>query len=334
MTKDELHRYIEESKGSESNICQICAYKDEKKVYSDTWHDYKKDDCVHIMSATKSVMSLLIGIALDKGQIGSIDDKVLDYFPDYKVKRGEKTIYDVTIKHLLTMRAPYKGKGDPWSKVCSSDNWTYASLDFLGGKKGLTEEFNYKTVCLHILSGILYKATNTKTVDYANKYLFEPLGIKPYKIFIARSAEEHKQFTIEKTPKENVWFCDTEDLGTPGYGLCMSAEDMAKIGLLCLNKGVYDGKRIVSSGWIEEMSRPRAIENQNWQGMEYGYLWWILDREKKIYAALGNSGNVIYINPDKNIVIAVASYFKPTVMDRVDFIREYIEPFVCDISRR
>ena len=110
----------------------------------------------------------------------------------------------------------------------------------------------------------------------------------------ARSAEEHKQFTIEKTPKENVWFCDTEGMGTPGYGLCMSAEDMAKIGLLCLNKGVYDGKRIVSSGWIEEMSRPRTIENQNWQGMEYGYLWCILDRKKKIYAALGNSGIFIF----------------------------------------
>lgn len=56
-------------------------------------------------------MALLMGIALDKGQIRSVDDKVLDYFPCYKVKRGEKTIYDVTIKHLLTMRAPYKCKG-------------------------------------------------------------------------------------------------------------------------------------------------------------------------------------------------------------------------------
>lgn len=328
MTKDELHRYIEESKGNESNICQICAYKNGQMVYSDTWHDYKKNGCVHIMSATKSVMSLLIGIAIDKGQIGSVDDKVLDYFPDYKVKCGEKAIYDVTIKHLLTMRAPYKGKGDPWSKVCSSDNWTYASLDFLGGRNGLTDEFNYKTVCLHILTGILYKATNIKTVDYANKYLFEPLGIKTHTNYYAETAEEHKQFTIEKTPKGNVWFCDTEDLGTPGYGLCMSAEDMAKIGQLCLNKGVYNGKRIISANWIDEMTRPRVIENQNWQGMEYGYLWWILDREKKIYAALGNSGNVIYINPEKNIVIAVASYFKPTVMDRVDLIRKHIEPFV------
>ncbi len=331
MTKDELHKYIEESGGSESNICQICAFKDGRMVYSDTWHDYKKDDCVHIMSATKSVVSLLVGIALDKGQIGSINDKVLDYFPDYHVKRGEKTIYDVTVKHLLTMRAPYKGKGDPWSKVCSSVDWTYASLDFLGGKSGVTDEFNYRTVCLHILSGILYKATGMKTVDYANKHLFEPLGIRKHRNYTARSAEEHKQFTISKTPKENIWFCDRDGLGTPGYGLCMSAEDMAKIGHLCLNKGIWNGKQIVSSGWIEEMTRPRAIENQNWQGMEYGYLWWIIDREKNICAALGNSGNVIYIDPGRNIVIAVASFFRPTVMDRTDFIRGYIEPFVCGI---
>jgi len=104
MNKEELHKLIEEQ---EPNICQIVAYKDNKKVYSDCWNNYKVDDCVHIMSATKSIMVLLIGIAIDKGQIGSVDDKVLDYFPDYKVKRGEKTIYDVTIKHLVTMRAPY-----------------------------------------------------------------------------------------------------------------------------------------------------------------------------------------------------------------------------------
>ena len=59
-------------------------------------------------------------------------------------------------------------------------------------------------------------------------------------------------------------------------------------------------------------------------------IWWIIEREKNIYAAIGNSGNVIYINPEKNIVVAVASYFKPTVFDRVDFIREYIEPFILE----
>ena len=327
MNKEELHDFIEKQ---QPNICQIVAYKDGEKVYSDCWNDYKADDCTHIMSATKSIMALLTGIALDKGQIRCVDDKVLDYFPDYKVKRGEKTIQDVTIRHLLTMRVPYKCKGDPWTKVCSSDNWTYTSLDFLGGRKGLTDEFNYQTVCLHILSGILYKATNRITVDYANENLFEPLGIQPHINYEAKTAEEHKQFTIGKTPKANIWFCDPDGLGTPGYGLCMSAEDMAKIGLLCLNKGIYDGKRIVSSGWIEEMTSPRTVESDRFRGMDYGLLWWIIDREKNIYAAIGNSGNVIYVNPEKNIVVAVASYFKPTVFDRVDFIREYIEPFICE----
>jgi len=325
ILETELHDLIKEH---QPNICQIAAYRNGEKVYSDCWNDYKADDCVHIMSATKSIVALLIGIAVDRGQIGYVNDKILDYFPEYQVKRGEKTIYNVTIKHLLTMRAPYKCKDDPWSKVCSSDNWTYASLDFLGGRKGLTDEFNYQTVCLHILSGILYMATGMKTVDYANKYLFEPLGITAHKNFYAETAEEHKAFTIEKTPKSSIWFSDPDGLGTPGYGLCMSAEDMAKIGLMCLNKGVYNGKRIVSADWITEMTHPRTVESDRFRGMDYSYLWWIIDRERNIYAAIGNSGNVIYVNPEKEIVVAVASYFKPTVFDRVDFIREYIEPFV------
>ena len=325
MNREELYRLIKEK---QPNICQVVAYKKGEKVYSECWNDYKPNDCTHIMSATKSIVALLIGIAIDKGQIKSVDDKVLDYFPDYKVKRGEKTIYDVTVKHLLTMRAPYKCKSDPWSKVCISENWTYASLDFLGGRKGLTDEFNYQTVCLHILSGILYQATGMNTVDYANQYLFEPLGIKKHVNYYAKSAEEHKQFTIGKLPKDHIWFADRDGLGTPGYGLCMSAEDMAKIGLLCLNKGIYDGKQIVSSEWIEKMTCPRAVENNRFRGMDYGYLWWIIDRKKNIYAAIGNSGNVIYVNPEKNLVVSVASYFKPTIFDRVDFIREYIEPFI------
>ena len=327
MNRQELHDLITRQ---QPNICQMVVVKDDETVYSDTWNDYKKGDCVHVMSVTKSIMSLLIGIANDRGQIHSVDDKVLDYFPEYKVKRGEKTIYEVTIRHLITMRAPYKGKGDPWSKVCSSENWTYTSLDFLGGKKGLTDEFKYSSVCLHVLSGILYRATKMKPVDFANEYLFEPLGIKKHKTYIAKSAEEHREFTISKLPKENLWFSDSQGLGTPGYGLCFCAEDMAKIGVLCLNNGKYDGRLIVSSAWIEEMTRAKTVEGKHFRGMAYGYLWWIVDRNKKIYAAIGNSGNVIYVNPEKNLVVAVASYFKPTIFDRIDFIREYIEPFACD----
>ena len=233
------------------------------------------------MSATKSIVALLVGIAVDRGEIGSIDDKVLSYFPDYQVKRGEKTIYDVTIRHLLTMRAPYK-------------------------------------------------ATGMTTVEYANEYLFKPLGIAEHENYYAKSAEEHKQFTMDKEPKTNVWFADRDGLGTPGYGLCMCAKDMAKIGQLCLNEGVWEGKQIISASWIKDMTRPRKIEGQMWRGMMYGYLWWITNPEKNIYAAIGNSGNVIYVNPDKNVVVSVASYFKPTIFDRVDFIEEYVLKSLLD----
>ena len=78
------------------------------------------------------------------------------------------------------------------------------------------------------------------------------------------------------------------------------------------------------------MTIPKEIDGKNFRGMMYGFLWWIIDIKKNIYAAIGNSGNVIYINPSKNVVISVASYFKPTILDRIDFIQEYIEPFVLE----
>ena len=323
MKREELYACIQ---NQQPNICQIAVIQNGSEVYSAEWNGYRKTDCAHIMSATKSVMALLTGIAIDRGMIQSIDDRVLSYFPEYAVKRGEKTIQNVTIKHLLTMRAPYKGKGDPWTKVCSSENWTNASLDFLGGRRGIDGNFDYRTVCLHILSGILARATGMKTVDFANQALFRPLGIPDHENYFAYTVQEHKHFTVDCQPKGNIWFADPQGLGTPGYGLCMSAADMAKIGLLCLQNGTYAGQRIVSEAWIAEMTAPRAVENDWFRGMSYGYLWWIIHPDRNIYAAIGNSGNVIYINPQKNVAAAVASYFKPAVFDRVDFIEDVLLP--------
>ena len=139
MNKKELKDLIAKT---QLNICQIVVLKGGREVFAGEWNGYKRDDCTHIMSATKSIVSLLNGIAIDRGLIKSIDDKVLDYFPDYQIKRGEKTIQDVTIRHLLTMRAPYKCKGDPWSKVCASEDWTKSSLDLLGGRKVISFLFD------------------------------------------------------------------------------------------------------------------------------------------------------------------------------------------------
>ena len=127
MTKEELHLQIEESTGNESNVCQVCAIKNGEVVYEDHWSGFECDTPVNVNSVTKGIMALLTGIAFDRGLIESTEQKVLDFFPDYTVKRGEKTIYDVKLKHLLTMIAPYKYRSEPWKKVCTSSDWTKAA---------------------------------------------------------------------------------------------------------------------------------------------------------------------------------------------------------------
>lgn len=325
MNQKELHALVEEQ---EKNICQIVAYKNGREVYSDTWNGYQKEDACHVMSVTKSVVAILIGIAMDQGLIKSVEQPVLDFFPDYKIKRGEKTIQKVTLRHLLTMTAPYKYRSEPWTKVCTSGDWTVAALDLLGGKAGITGEFKYSTLGIHILTGILAKTSKMTPVDFANQYLFEPLGIARHENYYAQTEEEHKEFTLSKAPRKQVWFSDPQGVGTAGYGLCFSAEDMAKIGQLCLQKGEYGGKRIVSAKWLEEITTPYQNCGEKFGNMSYGYLWWIPYEGEKTFAAIGDGGNVIYVHPEKNIVIAAACTFKPRIFDRVDFLRKYVETYI------
>lgn len=323
----EFHSYVSDN---QSNICQVTVIQNGKTIINDSWNGYKADDTVHTMSVTKSIVSLLVGIAIEQGLIGSVDDYVLDYFPDYKIKRGEKTIQKVTLKNLLTMTAPYKYKSEPWSKICVQEDWSIAALDFLGGRCGITGEFQYSTLGIHILTGIIARVSKMTTVDFANKYLFEPLMIAPRKIYVDPDAEAHKAFTVGKTPKGNIWFSDEKGVGAAGYGLCLSAEEMSKIGLLCVKKGVFNNRRIVSEKWLAESTAVRLHCDEKFRGMKYGYLWWIIDENEGSYAAIGNSGNVIYINPKKELVVAVSGYFKPKVFDRIDFIKEQIEEKIED----
>lgn len=88
-----------------------------------------------MFSVTKSILSILIGIAIDKGYIKSIHQPILDFFPDYIVKKREKTIQSITLYHMMTMIAPYKYKYAPYTKYFTSEDWVKSSLDLLGGKR-------------------------------------------------------------------------------------------------------------------------------------------------------------------------------------------------------
>lgn len=324
MTKEELHNLVSNSKGNESNICQIYAFKNGEVLLDESFKDYDSDTPININSVTKGVMALLTGIAIDKGYIKSVDQKVMEFFPDYIPKRGEKTIYDVTIKHLLTMTAPYKGRSEPWKKVCASEDWTRAVLDNLGGRNGITGEFRYATLGIQILSGIIENAIHGKLIDFANEYLFLPLGIPKHDLHGDSSKEDQFAFFMNKTPRRHEWYSDPKDVVTAGWGLCLSAKDEAKLGELVLNDGVYQGKQIISKEWIKEMLMPRQKLGMMFGYMEYGYLWYKPYKDKEVYAAIGDSGNIIYINIEKNISVGITGTFKPRIFDRVQFIEKYI----------
>ncbi len=328
MNRESLHKFIEISTGNAGNICQIQAIKNGEVIYNDTWRRFKTEDPVNVNSVTKGVMALLTGIAVDKGLIKDVNQKVMDFFPYYEVKRGEKTIYDVTIKHLLTMTAPYKYKSEPWTKICTSDDWTKATLDFLGGRNGITGEFKYATLGIQILAGIIENAAGEKCIDFANKNLFIPLGIPEHVLHGESNKEDQFDFFMNKGPRKNEWYSDPKDTVTAGWGLCATGRDLARLGEMVLHEGAYDGKQIISSEWISEMLTPRLKLDKMFGYMEYGYLWYKPYEDKEVFAAIGDSGNIIYINRENNVSVGITGTFKPRIFDRVEFIEEKVLPVI------
>ena len=303
-----------------NNIAGMIVLKNGKTLYENYFNEYTATNTIHVASVTKSIFSALIGIAIDNGYIKSIDQKVLDFFPDYTIKRGEKTIQSVTIKNMLTMTAPYKCKSEPYEKFFASDNWIKAALDLLGGK-GQIGEFRYSPIVgTHILSGILVKATEQSVLEFATENLFSPLGINVGHNVVLHNKEEH--FAFLKDKNVSGWVVDPQGINPASWGLTLTPMDMAKIGQLYLDGGIWKDKQIVSAQWIDESTK----ENSRWGKLSYGYLWWIIDDKEHIYAALGDGGNVIYVNTKKKMVVSIASLFMPDAKDRIELIKEYIEP--------
>ncbi len=305
-----------------SNIAGIVVLKNGKTLYENYFNECTATSRIHVYSVTKSIISILIGIAMDKGYIKSINQKVLDFFPDYIVKRREKTIQNVTLKNLLTMTAPYKYKFAPYIKYFTSDDCIKFTLDLLGGR-GQIGKFRYTPLIgPDILSGILVKATGQSVFDFAKENLFSSLGIIVESNVIFHSKEE--QLAFNKAKNISGWVADSTGINTGGWGLTLSAADMAKIGQLYLDGGMWNGKQIVSTRWIDESTK----EHSRWKklNLPYGYLWWIVDDKEHANAAMGDGGNVIYFNTKKRTVIAIASLFMPKVKDRIELIKEYIEP--------
>ncbi|SFR88583.1 serine hydrolase domain-containing protein [Anaeromicropila populeti] len=307
---------------SYSNIGGMLVLKNGEVQYENYLNQCTAATTFHVFSVTKSIISILIGIAIDKGHIKSVEQRVLEFFPEYGVKRGEKTIQNISLKDMLTMTAPYKYKAEPYAEYFASDNWVYSSLDLLGGK-GKMGEFRYTPIIgPDIFSGILVNATGQSVRDFAQKYLFNPLEIPIGNNVVFHNKEEQMAFYNAKNIKG--WVAGKTGVNTAGWGLNLTTEAMAKIGQLYLDAGIWRGKQIVSSNWIMESTKEHIRCNQ--LRLSYGYLWWIINEKEHAYAAMGDGGNIIYVNAKKQMVTAIASLFIPKAKDRLKLIKDYIEP--------
>ena len=247
-------------------------------------HPYNPNTRHNTYSCTKSVSSALIGIAIDKGYIKSINQSVMDFFPKYTTKSLNDDKKVITLKHLLTMtsglycRDSYLYQWRGLMQMKFSKNWIKFIIDLPMAEKPGTH-FEYCNGVSFLLSAILQKQTGEKSLSFAKKNLFDPLGIT------------------------NVRWPSNPQGITIGYGeLHMIPRDMAKFGILYLNNGVWEGQQIISSQWIKESTRKHIDANMV---PGYGYQWWIVSPD--IYTAIGHQGQFIMVVPRKNLVAVFTS---------------------------
>jgi CubicO group peptidase (beta-lactamase class C family) len=246
-----------------------------------------KDGQEHEMySVTKSVTSALIGIAIDKGYIKDVNQTITELFPHKNISNLDERKRSLKLKDLLMMASGLDcndASANRWAgtiAMTKSNDWTQYTLD-LPMAQTPGEYFHYCNGVSHLLSAIIQDSSGMKTIEFAKKFLFDPLGIK--KVDWAESPEGNNN----------------------GFsGLRLQPKDMAKIGLLYLNQGKWENKQIISAEWIKASNQPYI--DGRWNGEDYGYQWWI--NPAGYYSAVGKYGQAIYVIPAKNLVAVFTSH--------------------------
>lgn len=276
------------------NTCEDSTAFGEFNYYHPYWHPYYKSREIHtLQSITKSITSLLIGIAIDQGKISNTDVLLLDYLNDFDLSQIEESMKKATLQHLLKMKLGMRwneigtADTDPNNNTFSleqSDDWIQYTLnqpmDTLPDTKWV-----YNSGASQIMSLIIKKATGLYLDEYAEEFLFEPLGIEDYH--------------WKRSPKGYP-----DALG----GLYLKAEDLAKIGRVVFNKGVWNNQQVVSSKWIEQ-STSRLSDSTQVLDFGYGYQWWRPDFEGiDVIAGFGHGGQSLIIIPEFDIVCVTYSW--------------------------
>jgi CubicO group peptidase (beta-lactamase class C family) len=240
----------------------------------------------HILySCTKSVVSALIGIAIEMGYIQGVDQPMLDFFPDYTPENNDERKESMTIEDLLTMstgfecRDSYLYENRGLVDMHESDDWVQHVLDLPMENEPGTY-FEYCNGSSFLLSAIITQVTGMSALEYAQEKLFPPMGIT-----------------------DASWDSSPDGINYGYSHLFLQPEDMAKFGYLYLHSGKWDGEQVVPAEWVEVSTKEQISAETLQDG--YGYQWWTDDAG--YYMALGYLGQFIFVLPDLDMVVVIVS---------------------------
>lgn len=247
---------------------------------------------INIKSASKSILSLLIGIAIEQGHLQGVDQTIGEFFPDYFKAYPDPEKESITIQDLLTMRAGLASTSRAnYGRWVISDNWVdYVLSRALVEEPGV--EMVYSTGTTHLLSVILTRAGAMSTRAYATKYLFGPMNIAI-----------------------GGWDRDPQGYYMGGNNLALSPASLLKIGAMVMNGGVYQGEQIVPRDWLAESMQ--IYTRSHFNPYDYGYLWWQIEMKgRTVQFAWGNGGQYIFMIPSLKTVMVITSVGEKRALNR------------------
>lgn len=269
----------------ENETIALLVLKNDSVCYEEYWDGYGKDALSNSFSVAKSIVSILIGIAIDEGKIKSVEQKVSDFIPEYAHGLNAQ----LTIKHLLTMSASFNWD-ESYNSLFSKTTKEYygKNLKKMLLNLNVTDTpgkiFNYQSSNQLVLAYIIEKATGKTLSEYASEKLWKPLGAK----------------------NDALWSVDKKNGMEKAYCCFNSnARDFSRIGTLYLHNGMFNNQRIVSEEYVKKSIEPIFLKDEDGFTVDYyGYSWWLTTVDDvKIFYARGILGQYIIVIPEKNMVI-------------------------------
>jgi CubicO group peptidase (beta-lactamase class C family) len=301
--------YIDAKKSDADLIDSVLVNVNGKDLFTHYSADSGPTVTHNTYSVTKSVMSMLVGIAIGEGLISSVDQPLAELLPSYAPIMAPG-VSAVTLRQLLTMTGGISGisEEEDRSPYTADADWTAVTLGTPLVQPAGTG-FLYSNHGADLTSAILVNATGRSVLDYAREKLFNPLGISTEPAAQPYVPEAEVQ-TYDSTPGFG-WVTDPQGLNLGGGGLKITTPDMITLGRLYLQEGQWEGQQLVPVEWVRE-STSKVFETYEWVG-GYGYFWWLPRQgDHPGFAALGHAGQLIEVVPDLNLVVAVSCTNPPT----------------------